>query len=558
MSSASSRDVLRHLNTLFHCGVAWQLSDAELLERFVAGRDEDAEAAFAALVDRHGAMVLGVCRRVLGNRDGSEDAFQATFLVLAKKAAVLARRDQLASWLHGVARRAALDARARAIRQKAKENRLVATLPVEPPDQTMASELRTILDEELARLPDRHRTVIVLCELEGLSRRDAAVRLGISEGTLSSRLARAKQRLRDRLTRRGFALSAAILASLLGQDAHAVLVSRALVDSTIRAASLVAAGSSLAGVVSTSVTTITDGVLKAMLLAKLKFVVLGVISLAVVTAGVGVMAQDGPNRSSDNDRLRAVERKLDRLLEVMGGSRRPEAPPESVPPAPPTPAATPLGAAPSAVPTPAAAPTPLGPRSRTLSGLPVPPAVPPPPSPPTVAAGWPAADAPAATAPAGRFSQPRANRGDLAGRIDLLERRLGNLERRFSDLERRINTGHSRQRTTPNPAYFRDAPPGGFDNAPPGPPSNSSPFDADPPNLPGASSPFENESTAAAHLTPPSRSLPSADTVPPSTSGTRATSSSSSPSSDVAPTAPAPGDVPGYGPPSADSAPRLN
>jgi RNA polymerase sigma factor (sigma-70 family) len=106
--------------------------------------------------------------------------------VLARKAAAIARREQLASWLHGVARRAALDARARAARQKAREKRVGAILPIEPPDQAQASELRAILDEELARLPERHRAAVVLCELEGLSRRDASVRLGISEGTLSS------------------------------------------------------------------------------------------------------------------------------------------------------------------------------------------------------------------------------------------------------------------------------------------------------------------------------------------------------------------------------------
>ena len=106
--ASSSREVLRHLNTLFHCGTAGQLSDAELLNRFVASRDEAAEAAFAALVERHGAMVLGVCRRVLGNRHAAEDAFQATFLVLARKAAAIARREQLASWLYGVARHTAL------------------------------------------------------------------------------------------------------------------------------------------------------------------------------------------------------------------------------------------------------------------------------------------------------------------------------------------------------------------------------------------------------------------------------------------------------------------
>ena len=282
MAGASSREVLRHLNTLFHCGAAGQLSDAELLEQFVAGRDEASEAAFAALVERHGVMVLGVCRRVLGNHDEAEDAFQATFLVLAKKAATIARREQLASWLHGVARRAALDARARAARQTAREKRLGAMLPVKPPDQTMVSELRAILDEELARLPERHRAAILLCELEGLSRREAAIRLGTSEGTLSSRLARAKSRLRDRLTRRGYALSTATLATILSQDAHAVILPPLLVDSTIRVATLVAAGSSLAGVVSTSVSSLTEGVLKAMLIAKLCLARLGLGLFTVV------------------------------------------------------------------------------------------------------------------------------------------------------------------------------------------------------------------------------------------------------------------------------------
>ena len=115
---------------------------------------------------------------MLGNRHAAEDAFQATFLVLARKATAIARREQLASWLHGVARRAAMDARARAARQHAKEKRLGIMSPVDRMDEIQKSELRSILDEELARLPERHRTAIVLCELEGLSRREAAGRLG--------------------------------------------------------------------------------------------------------------------------------------------------------------------------------------------------------------------------------------------------------------------------------------------------------------------------------------------------------------------------------------------
>jgi RNA polymerase sigma factor (sigma-70 family) len=496
MAGTSSREVLRHLNTLFHCGAAGQLSDAELLGRFVAGRDEAAEAAFAALVERHGVMVLGVCRRVLANRDEAEDAFQATFLVLARKAAAIARRELLASWLHGVAHRAALDARTRATRQKAREKRLGAMLPAEPPDQTLANELRAVLDEELARLPERHRTAILLCELEGLSRREAAARLGISEGTLSSRLARAKSRLRDRLTRRGFALSAAALAAVLSQDAHAVILPPLLVDSTIRVATLVAAGSSLAGVVSTSVVTLTEGVLKAMLFAKLKLAVLGVVTMAVVSASVGVLAQDGPDRAFDNDRLKAVERKIDKLLEVMGGSSRRNAPPD----APPSPDPIPRAAVPAPPPTPALAP--LAP-------------------PPPVTAAPP-------VAPSVDFALPRWGRNaypvpepspkNVAGRVDLLERRLSELERRFGDLERRVTRSRTRSGLPGSPGLPPSGTGPGVFFVPDTPRVASSPFAetnaANPFELPGAPDPFEESTTAAPHLTPPARSLPSADTAP--------------------------------------------
>jgi RNA polymerase sigma factor (sigma-70 family) len=418
MAGASSRTVLRHLNTLFHCGAAGQLGDAELLERFVAGRDEGSEAAFAALVERHGVMVLGVCRRVLGSRDEAEDAFQATFLVLARKASAIARREQLASWLHGVARRAALDARARATRQKAREKRLGAMRHVEPPDQTLMSELRAVLDEELAQLPERHRAAILLCELEGLSRRDAAIRLGISEGTLSSRLSRAKLRLRDRLTRRGFALSSAALATVLVQDAQAMVLPPLLLDSTIRVAILVAAGSSLAGVVSTSVATLSEGVMKAMLLAKLKFAFLGLFTLAVVSTGVGVVAQSPPqatpDRLADNDRLKSVEQKLDKLLEVLGGSGHS---PHSADPTNTAPA--PSGAPPS------------------TSLAPVPP--------PPLAAGMPhnmmgMMPGMAGMRGMGAMGGSMSGQHDLGARVNRLEQRVGELERRIGALEHRITS----------------------------------------------------------------------------------------------------------------------
>jgi RNA polymerase sigma-70 factor (ECF subfamily) len=430
MPGAASQDVLRHLNTLFHRGTAGQLGDPELLERFVASGDED---AFTALVERHGAMVLGVCRRVLAKHDGAEDAFQATFLVLARKAAGLAQRDHLASWLYGVAHRAALDARARALRRRANERRLTPMQFAEPHDSFDSNELRGILDEELSRLSDRHRLAIVLCELEGLSRRDAALRLGISEGTLSSRLARAKARLKDRLTRRGLALSTIALASALAHEARAVVVPPTLIDSTTQAAAAMVAGSPLAGVVSTSVTTLAEGVLKTMLIAKMKSVALSFAALALVGTGVIATAQSGPdNVRPADDRLKAVEQKLDKLLEVLGGKGN------HVRLYPPAAAIAQLPPQPGATPAPPALPLPVAPVAATPSLL-VPPAAPQPPY----------AVSPNAVPPphVSRAPGSHATPSGLLGRIETLEHRFAELERRLSALER--STRQSRFRSAP-------------------------------------------------------------------------------------------------------------
>ncbi len=437
MPGVSSRDVLRHLNTLFHCGTTGQQSDAELLERFAAGRGEIAEAAFAALMERHGKMVLGVCQRVLGNHQAAEDAFQATFLVLARKAASIAHREQLANWLYGVALRAALEARGRAARRKAREKRYSSMLPVEMPDPSVSSDVRVVLDEELARLPERYRAALVLCELEGLSRRQAAAQLGISEGTLSSRLARAKIQLKDRLTLRGVALSAAALGAILAQDAVAVVVSPTLVESTIELAGLLSSGSSLAGIVSTPVATLTEGVLKAMLFAKVKSVFLGIATLALVTTGIGVLAQTGP--ASPDDRLKAVERKLDKLLEVLGGAKRaatvPAAPAEGLAPTAPTAPADPTEGnqppppprPPAALPTPAvsaaaAGPSEPAPMVSLSAPNPAPVVAPPPPS-----------------QRSGSAARSRPGQSEsLAGRIQTVEHRLDEFERRLAAIERRL------------------------------------------------------------------------------------------------------------------------
>jgi RNA polymerase sigma factor (sigma-70 family) len=267
MHGGSTRDVLRHLRTLYQCGVTGHLSDEQLLDRFLACRDETAEEAFTAIVQRHGPMVLGVCLRVLGDAHEAEDAFQATFLVLARKAASVIRRERVANWLYGVACRTAKQARGRAARRRAREEKVSKSRRVEPADESMPDDLRGIVDEELARLPARYRAPVVLCELEGLSRHEAARRLGIPEGTLSSRLARAKAQLRERLARRGLALSIVALSAALGRELSAATLSDVLIESTAQAAVCVAAGSAASVAVSASVASLTEGVLKAMLLA---------------------------------------------------------------------------------------------------------------------------------------------------------------------------------------------------------------------------------------------------------------------------------------------------
>ena len=301
MRGGSTRDVLRQLQTLYRCGVTGHQSDEQLLERFLARRDDAAEEAFTAIVQRHGPMVLGVCLRVLGDRHEAEDAFQATFLVLARKAASVIRRDKVANWLYGVACRTAKEARGRTARRRAREERVsmspqIKTLPTETPH-----ELRGILDEELARLPARYRAPVVLCELEGLSRQEAARRLGVPEGTISSRLARAKNQLRDRLARRGLGLPIVVLSAALVREASAANLSDALIESTAEAAMCVAAGSSASMAAAASVVSLTEGVLKTMLLTKLKVTVLSLGTLGLIVSGAAVLGQSDPRLVAPSD-----------------------------------------------------------------------------------------------------------------------------------------------------------------------------------------------------------------------------------------------------------------
>jgi RNA polymerase sigma factor (sigma-70 family) len=261
------------------------LSDGQLLNCFLARREA---AAFEALVRRHGPMVLGVCRRVLGNRHDAEDAFQATFLILVRRAAAVWPRELVGNWLYGVAYRTALAARTAAARRKAKERQVSAMPRPETSESENQIELQTILDQELSRLPDKYRSALVLCELQGRTRQEVARRLRVPEGTLSSRLAAGKKMLAHRLRQRGVALSSGLLAAGLGSSAASACVPPALVGSTVKAATAIAVGGAAAEAIPASVAALTEGVLKTMLLNKLK-ITAGLLVLGVAL-GIGLLA----------------------------------------------------------------------------------------------------------------------------------------------------------------------------------------------------------------------------------------------------------------------------
>jgi RNA polymerase sigma factor (sigma-70 family) len=206
------------------------ISDENLLKRFAF---QGNQAAFERIVERHGPLVWGVCRRVLHHQQDVEDAFQATFLVLVRKAHSIRRRASLTSWLHGVAHRVALQARAGVQRNVLHELRESATAGPDAASEASYRELRAIVDQEILNLPERFRTPLLLCCFEGRTKAVAARELGWKEGTVASRLARARQRLHSRLIRRGIALAAAP-AGLVFAEKSSAAVPAAVVTATVR------------------------------------------------------------------------------------------------------------------------------------------------------------------------------------------------------------------------------------------------------------------------------------------------------------------------------------
>jgi RNA polymerase sigma factor (sigma-70 family) len=278
-------DFLKRLRTGHVVRGISERTDAELLERFVTCHEE---AAFAALVERHGPMVLGVCRYLLPNAHDIEDSFQATFLVLVSKAAAIQRRTLLANWLYRVAYRVAMRARVNAARRRAREMQGVEMQAVEPPGEGMEPELRPVLHEELNRLPNKYREPIVLCYLQGKTHQEAARQLAWPIGTVKGRLTRARDLLRTRLTRRGLTLSAGALAAALTTTASAA-VPTSLLDSTIKVAILVAAGQA-AGVVSAQAAALSHGVLRTMFKTRLLIACTVLLGVGVLGVSTGLFA----------------------------------------------------------------------------------------------------------------------------------------------------------------------------------------------------------------------------------------------------------------------------
>jgi RNA polymerase sigma factor (sigma-70 family) len=280
--------VARHLHRLLGAHRVRELSDTELLDRFAASREED---AFTILLRRHGPLVLGVCRRVLRHEQDAEDAFQATFLTLARNAGSIRRTDAVGSWLYRVAHRIATKAGVNMARRKSLEKRgragddthdSHANGAGSPPNEAALGELQALLDEELNRLPEKYRAPFVLCCLEGKTRPEAARELGWKEGTVGGRLALARQMLQRRLVRRGVALPAVLTALALTVPAMAVLPMR-LIQSTTKVALHYATG----GAAPAAVAVFLKGVSNTMLWTKVKIATV-VLLVAGVAAAYGL------------------------------------------------------------------------------------------------------------------------------------------------------------------------------------------------------------------------------------------------------------------------------
>ncbi len=287
MVNASLHGVLHYLGSLRDAQALAEASDAQLLAWF-ARRHE--EAPFAALVRRHGPMVWSVARRVLTHVQDAEDVFQATFLLLARKAASIRKAESVGSWLHGVAHRLALKARLQQARRRTREKRAADMRPTTASDETSLAEVLAALDGALGGLPEKYRAALVLCYLEGHTQEEAARRLGCPLATVRTRLARGRKLLRDRLVNRGLTLSTAGLAALLIASAAPAAAPAVLVKAVVQAALAFAAGQSAAALCTAQAAGLVKGGLQAMALTKLKTATMLLLAVSLIATGAGVLA----------------------------------------------------------------------------------------------------------------------------------------------------------------------------------------------------------------------------------------------------------------------------
>lgn len=276
--------VLRHIHSLAGAATARRLTDLHLLRRFADERDED---AFAELMRRHGPLVLSVCHRILGHKQDAEDAFQATFLVLARKAGSIRKGESVGSFLYGVAYRIAMKERGKLAQRRQREQQVERPTPTGPLYEAAFRELQMLLDEGLNRLPEKYRTPFVLCCLEGKSKSEAARELGWKEGTVSSRLAHARKELQQFLARKGVALAAVLTAAGIAENAVSTCVPPLLAASALRASKLFASSSSTVMETAKAVQ-LAESVLRSMAVLPWKTATALLMAVSLAVGGVGM------------------------------------------------------------------------------------------------------------------------------------------------------------------------------------------------------------------------------------------------------------------------------
>jgi RNA polymerase sigma factor (sigma-70 family) len=308
MAGESSVQVTRDIETLFAAGTTTGLSDRQLLERFSSGRDASAEAAFEAIVRRHGPMVLRLCYKMLANQADAEEAFQATFLILVKKCRSIRQLDTMGGWLFGVASRVAARAQVVRSRRRTAERQgglRIATAMDTHGDGTERVELDAAVEAEVLRLPEKYRAVVFLCYWDGLTHEQAADRLGCPVGTIRSRIARARELLRRRLSRRGLEPVAVAMATAfdsLALNGRALEIPELLVSATVRLAKDALSARSLTELTSPSIAALVQNIIGSMFMAKMKSIALCIFLIGAGAYGLTLAAEQiGSGRRSSAD-----------------------------------------------------------------------------------------------------------------------------------------------------------------------------------------------------------------------------------------------------------------